>query len=268
MKTTAITGGRAVRIIINKSLLILILFAALLTAPASNAEEIERLTVVEKMVLDAVNRERKAKGLSGLKFDRELADIAMKHSVDMLNRKYFSHTSPEGMGPGRRVARGSRTLVGLSGENIWRFYGSLPRESELARLMMVNWMQSKGHRENILRKKFTHIGVGIGVLGTDVRATQVFMEKAGRIDRRVPQKVERGDTLNLTASSGRRTLGDPNKVVLYAAGTQEEAAGPFPAQKVKLDVPPGNYRIGLMFEKISGNYRNYKIYLGPEFEIY
>ncbi|WP_367325433.1 CAP domain-containing protein [Streptomyces sp. HUAS ZL42] len=110
------------------------------------------LAWTEAEVVDLTNRERTRAGLRPLAPDPLLARAAQAHSADMVARSFYSHTSPEGSRPwDRAAAAGSarRTI----GENIACGQRS-PAE------VVDGWMNSPGHRANILNPGFTHIGVG------------------------------------------------------------------------------------------------------------
>ncbi|MDH6220939.1 CAP domain-containing protein [Streptomyces pseudovenezuelae] len=103
-------------------------------------------------VVDLTNRERARAGLPSLATDPLLTAAAQAHSADMVARAFYSHTSPEGSQPWDRAARaGSRRRT--IGENIACGQRS-PAE------VVEGWMNSPGHRANILKPDFTHIGIG------------------------------------------------------------------------------------------------------------
>ncbi|MGW7265015.1 CAP domain-containing protein [Streptomyces sp. NPDC054842] len=103
-------------------------------------------------VLALTNAERTSAGLRPLATDARLTGAAQAHSTDMAVRGFYSHTSPEGREPWDRAAAagsGHRSV----GENIacgQRFPAEVVR----------GWMDSPGHRANILKPAFTHLGVG------------------------------------------------------------------------------------------------------------
>ncbi|MBQ9832920.1 MAG: LysM peptidoglycan-binding domain-containing protein [Clostridia bacterium] len=106
----------------------------------------------ESEVVRLVNEQRAANGLSALKENWELSRVARYKSQDMVDNKYFSHTSPTYGTPFEMI-----TDFGISyrtaGENI--AYGQRTPQQ------VVNaWMNSSGHRANILNASFTQIGVG------------------------------------------------------------------------------------------------------------
>lgn len=103
-------------------------------------------------VVDLTNRERTRHGLPPLAVDPVLTLAAQAHSADMIARAFYSHTSPDGSQPWDRAAvAGSRRRS--IGENIACGQRS-PAE------VVEGWMNSPGHRANILKPGFTHIGIG------------------------------------------------------------------------------------------------------------
>lgn len=118
-------------------------------------------TVVESMVVEMVNAERLKFGLPMIKMDARLRSAARQHSFEMLTRGYFSHTSPTPAlkEPIDRVYR-TGTSDGTVGENI-AYYAYDTSASAVAEKFMDLWMNSPGHRANILRPEFNYIGVGV-----------------------------------------------------------------------------------------------------------
>lgn len=112
-------------------------------------------------VVELTNAERARAGLRALAVDPLLAAAAQAHSTDMVARAFYSHTSPDGSQPwDRAAAAGSRRRT--IGENIACGQRS-PAE------VVEGWMNSPGHRANILKPDFTHIGIGFaggGQMGT------------------------------------------------------------------------------------------------------
>ena len=112
-------------------------------------------------VLALTNAERTAAGLRPLSPDRLLTNAAQGHSADMVARAFYAHTSPEGSQPWDRAAAAGSRMRSI-GENIACGQRS---PSEVVR----GWMDSPGHRANILKPGFTHLGVGFvggGAAGT------------------------------------------------------------------------------------------------------
>ncbi|WP_411113781.1 CAP domain-containing protein [Streptomyces sp. 029-5] len=103
-------------------------------------------------VLSLTNTERTRAGLRPLAGDTRLATAAQAYSADMAARAFYSHTSPEGLAPWDRAAAAGAAHRGI-GENIACGQRD-PRE------VVRGWMDSPGHRANILEPGFTHLGVG------------------------------------------------------------------------------------------------------------
>lgn len=116
------------------------------TAPTSNA------SAAEAAVLNLVNEERALVGCSPLKASTDLADLARAHSKDMAARGFFDHTNPDGQNPWDRAAAAG--VSNLGAENIARGQAD-------AGAVMNAWMESEGHRANILNCDFTTVGVGV-----------------------------------------------------------------------------------------------------------
>lgn len=119
-------------------------------APA--AETTEGITETEQKVIELTNAERRKNGLSDLKADSALSNVAREKSKDMKAKNYFSHTSPT-YGSPFDMMRDFGITYNTAGENIAMGQRS-PEE------VVQAWMNSEGHRKNILNGNFTHIGVG------------------------------------------------------------------------------------------------------------
>jgi uncharacterized protein YkwD len=107
----------------------------------------------ELQVVDLVNAERAAAGCAPMTVDSHLVAAARAHSADMAARDYFDHTTPEGVTFSQRIEQAGFAWS-LAAENI--AYGYRDPES-----VMRGWMNSDGHRKNILNCRLTHIGVGL-----------------------------------------------------------------------------------------------------------
>lgn len=104
-------------------------------------------------VLELVNRERAGAGCAPVRTDSKLQTAAQRHSVDMADRGFFDHVNPSGVGPGGRIE-----AAGYS----WSAYGeNIARGQESAAAVMSAWMNSPGHRANILNCTFTQLGTGV-----------------------------------------------------------------------------------------------------------
>ena len=120
----------------------------LLTIPELDASA----AAFEKEVVRLVNEQRTRNGLKPLTENWELSRVARYKSQDMVDRRYFSHTSPTYGTPFQMIKSFGLTFR-TSGENI--AYGQRTPQA------VVNaWMNSSGHRANILNASYTQIGVG------------------------------------------------------------------------------------------------------------
>lgn len=108
---------------------------------------------LESEVVRLVNIERSRNGLQALKENWELSRIARYKSADMANKNYFSHTSPT-YGSPFRMMESFGIRYSSAGENI-AMGQRTPQE------VMNAWMNSPGHRANILSPSYTQIGVGL-----------------------------------------------------------------------------------------------------------
>jgi uncharacterized protein YkwD len=119
------------------------------------------LGAVRAAVLCLQNRERAARGLRPLKENARLRRAALGHSADMVSGGYFAHESRSGADMADRILRtGYGRGGGWSlGENIAWGTGSLATAAEIHRA----WMESPGHKANILRRQFREIGIGIAL---------------------------------------------------------------------------------------------------------
>lgn len=118
-------------------------------------------------VIKLTNQERRNNGLSELKAHKKLSNVARKKSVDMQSNDYFSHTSPT-YGSPFDMMRDFGVTYQSAAENI-------ARGQQTAQQVVDGWMNSEGHRENILNGNFTHIGVGYTESGN--YWTQMFIQK-------------------------------------------------------------------------------------------
>ncbi|KAA9154285.1 CAP domain-containing protein, partial [Amycolatopsis acidicola] len=119
--------------------------------PATTARPATDSSTAGQM-LALVNEERAGAGCRALTLDSRLTDAAQRHSDDMSARDYFSHTTPEGVTFGQRIKAAGYPSPGA--ENIAE--GS----STVAQTMRL-WLNSDGHRRNILNCSYAKLGVGL-----------------------------------------------------------------------------------------------------------
>jgi uncharacterized protein YkwD len=136
---------------------------------------------LEKKVFRLTNEARRKEGLSTLAERENLIAKARAYSEDMLRRKFFSHVNPEGLSVKERVVPGYALPISRAGENLWSGTGQdLADKNLLARSIVDSWLLSPGHRENLLHPDYTHMGVGVAVLGLEIRVTQLFVREISR----------------------------------------------------------------------------------------
>lgn len=136
-------------------------------APKKDESQAQGVSQVAQQVIDLTNAERKKNGLPALKADTQLSGVAQKKSEDMRQNNYFSHTSPT-YGSPFDMMRDFGVTYKTAGENIAQGQRS-------AQEVVQAWMNSEGHRKNILSKDFTHIGIGYDSNGH--HWTQMFIGK-------------------------------------------------------------------------------------------
>jgi hypothetical protein len=148
----------------------------------------------------------------------------------------------------------------LTGENIGSIRGVPPSPDAAAEWFMNNWMNSPGHRENILNRGYTLWGVAVAARDKDIRAVQVFHEIWGMLDQPVPDVLPRSVPLNL-GGVGATHWGPPREFDLVDAGGG--VRGPWPTSGGRIDAPAGEYRLRFRFFIQEGTTLHYQIVPGP-----
>ncbi|GHE12790.1 sigma-70 family RNA polymerase sigma factor [Streptomyces alanosinicus] len=122
-------------------------------APAGTPQPQPDPNDVAGQVVALVNKQRSAAGCGPLTEDPQLQKAAQGQSDDMAARHFFDHTNPDGADPGQRI-----TAAGYH----WSTYGeNIAQGQQTAAAVMDSWMNSPGHRANILNCSFKDIGVGV-----------------------------------------------------------------------------------------------------------
>ena len=140
---------------------------------------------LELRVHELVNEARIDHGLEPLAYNDILSDIARLHSEDMGRRGFFEHESPEGNNfvdryknagfrcssiMGNAVFNGGENLVQIEHKVIIPFFNV----EQFADSIVSGWLESEGHRENILRSEFIAEGIGIELTFNKIIGTQNF----------------------------------------------------------------------------------------------
>ena len=106
----------------------------------------------EKEVFDLINKQRTNNGLTALKIDNEVQRVARIKAQDMVNNNYFSHTSPT-YGSPFDMLKSFKVTYKTAGENI---AGNSSNSGAI-----TAWMNSAGHKANILNSSFNYTGIGV-----------------------------------------------------------------------------------------------------------
>jgi uncharacterized protein YkwD len=125
-----------------------------------------RMTADEKKILEMTNAERAKEKLPPLDPNPTLFKIARQHSVNMAKKGEMTHVL-DGKGPVQRVEEGGYDYARVAENVAWS--DGLPLTA-----IMKSWMESKHHRENILKTGIEEIGIGIARNGKDIYYTQLF----------------------------------------------------------------------------------------------
>jgi uncharacterized protein YkwD len=134
---------------------VLLLTGLLSFSPGFSQEELLRLGPADVEVREfirLVNARRKSIGCPELKWDDRIAAVAQRHSRDMVQRNFFSHRNPDGEDPFDRL-RGANIEYSAAAESI----ASGPKTGREA---FEAWLNSPGHRRNMLNCRYTRQGVG------------------------------------------------------------------------------------------------------------
>lgn len=239
----------------------LIVFVAILLVVV--ALQAKGLTVreFELEIWRSTNAERAKYGVAPLAYDESFAELAKLHSKNMVTRKFFSHQDHLGDFVAERKTRYLPNLLVTSiGENLGKFTNSAKAFSPQE--CVAGWMNSPDHRKNILDPDYTHLGIGIIIIGTELMATQVFGTPIVRLNSKLPKKLDpkKAYILSFTYLSNKPldtfkgTLVYPDPNVAHKISDSQEMLGaqPIPiqwkdAQNLQVTVPfaagKGNYKL-------------------------
>lgn len=128
---------------------------------------------LERRVFDLVNNERIQAGLPALVWLDRVAAVSRYHSTNMASNNFFSHVDPQGRRSGKRADQLGVSDWKQIGENIAWISGSDP-----AARVVRSWMQSPGHRENIMAANYRESGIGLAIAADGkYYFTQVFIRR-------------------------------------------------------------------------------------------
>lgn len=244
--------------------------------PTSDKLAIVHLDEVEGTILALTNEIRRRNGLSSLQGDLDLRDVARGHSDDMIRRHYFEHTNPDGHDSSWRISVAHRRLIGGTGENIWRFATSLEYDDgkhiatsinlsarQIAEKAMDGWMNSPGHRANILRPQFTHLGVGMSLVKGETTITQNFAAARAYLKTGLPDRVKQGAFVDLGSEPYPASAPGAALYDFFKEKKEEMEGEPLPISQTRIAVKKGAYRIRFYFAVPGG----YEIFAGPRLEV-
>ena len=123
---------------------------------AMDVTTFENADMVAQLYTDLINEFRTKHNRAALKIHPVLTKAAQLHSMDMATQDYFSHISLEGLSPSQRVKKLDSSLnENATGENIAASYRTIFEAH-------TGWINSVGHRNNMLRIEYNHVGFGTG----------------------------------------------------------------------------------------------------------
>lgn len=136
------------------------------------APESAKIADMEAAVRQGINKVRQQNGLQPLQNNEKLTQVARNYSRQMAEKNFFSHTGADGSTLQDRV-RAGRISYWMVGENLFTSK-NVPQPVPAA---IKGWMNSPGHRANILRPVFRETGIGIWRVGNTYYITQLFLRR-------------------------------------------------------------------------------------------
>lgn len=119
---------------------------------STNTTSSKNVAADQKLAVELLNADRAKNGLSALKTNSQLTSLAGNYAQDMMNRNYFAHNNPEGQTPFDRM-KNAGISYNYAGENL-----AINNNVTAAETAFMN---SSGHKANILNKNYTEVGVGV-----------------------------------------------------------------------------------------------------------
>ncbi|OYT70237.1 MAG: hypothetical protein CFK52_11595 [Chloracidobacterium sp. CP2_5A] len=181
------------------------------------------LDAVRDALLTVINAQRAQVGAPPVALDALASEVAAAHALDMAQHNYLSHWNRDGWLPYLRY--GLRGGTDYSAENVSMLSGLSPRATlaevraaalRLHQLMHDETPPNDGHRRTILNPEHTHVGLGLAVVGKELRLAQEFLSRYVRLDP-LPAKARPTDRLTVVG----RML-DPAEFQFYGALARHE----------------------------------------------
>lgn len=140
-------------------------------APSATASSQSMTTAqMESQVQQQINQIRQQQGLTELRHNEKLAQVARRYSRRMAEQNFFAHVGPQGDTLTDRV-EAAGIFYRMVGENLF----TSTNIAQPVPAAVDGWMNSPGHRENILRSEYRETGIGIWKTGNTYYFTQLFM---------------------------------------------------------------------------------------------
>jgi uncharacterized protein YkwD len=234
-------------------------------ALASLPEGVQLLETLAQRLAELTSERREAGGLGPLEADAELLPAAQAHALDMLDRAFVDHATPDGLEPGDRVTLLHRRLVGSVGENLADLEGLSVEQLEgqigpLAAKITDGWMQSPGHRENILDPDYTHQAIAAAAKGENLVVVQLFEARRALFAEPLPLRVGQGEKLPLTFEQG-SGLDVPAQYAYARPGQPAQDLITLDLSIAEVSVEPGTYLLKFLFP--SGQAGRFAVTGGP-----
>ena len=141
-------------------------------APQTKVEVAIASTTLENKIFDMINQQREIYNLEPVQLDTRIAQVSRAYSKKMYDEDFINHTDLQGNDFVDRF--GDVGIYYLCvGENLFLIENFSPG-TDIAKSAVEGWMNSKGHRENILNQEYTHAGVGVHCQDNKCLATQNF----------------------------------------------------------------------------------------------
>lgn len=217
---------------------------------------------VSEYVFEMTNQEREQRGRSSLRHDPTLSQIACWHNQDQLKGGYMGHEDSDDRMAADRVAREHRRLIGVVAENVHGFRIDVEStgtgKREWASRIVDGWMESSGHRSNILDRDHTHLGVCVSTDTVKFRAVQLFAEVSAYLDQPLPWTMPPGDSMSVSFSLVKADE-PPARYEFAPAGEPLREAGVGKPVNGILHVPDstGKYGLRVLVPDGSGRYWTY-----------
>lgn len=179
---------------------------------------------------------RAEQGVQALADDIDLTRAARAQAADMAARKYFGHETPDGFNPIDRSGLMVRRMLGSFGENL--AYQTSPTGAVTPRSTLQSWEDSPGHRANLLRPDYTHVGHGVVRTKDGCYSAAVYSGASAMLNDPLPLRAD-GPQINAALINAQ-----PNLPAYFVSEPDAEPANDaYPTPGLGPRIPPGAWRI-------------------------